>query len=402
MTLAIYFDGFSGCSGDMILGALLDAGLPLEVLQSGLSSLDIQGYQIAMEKVNRAAITATKFNVIPDEQIQQHARSLTDILKIIESSRLPDTVKKKSREIFQRLGEVEARIHGVDPNRVHFHEIGAVDSIIDIVGTVLALEVLEIRHFYSSALPVGSGYITTDHGILPVPAPATLELLSQAKAPIADLPQSFTPNGELLTPTGALLITTYATFRKPNMILNQAGYGAGSKTFEGWPNVLRVWIGEETDNPEKADLVLMETNIDDMNPQIHGYLMEKLFREKALDVWFTPIQMKKKRPAVMLSVLTEKARETILTDIILRETSTLGLRVQPVARHITDREIREFNSSLGTVKLKVKRLGTEILSVSPEYEDCRRIALERQMPLQEVQRIITIESASIINAEKNR
>jgi pyridinium-3,5-bisthiocarboxylic acid mononucleotide nickel chelatase len=392
VTRIIYFDCFSGCSGDMILGALLDSGLSVNILKDGLSKLDIHGYHLTAEKVKKAAVTATRFDVVMDEHVHQHHRSLTDILDIIESSHLSERVKKESSAIFRRLGEAEGKVHGVAPEQVHFHEIGAVDSIVDIVGTIIAFEALGLEGYYSSALATGSGTVNTAHGVLPVPAPATLELLTRANAPIADLPQESAPKGELLTPTGAVLITSCATFQRPDMTLLKTGYGAGHKDFPNWPNILRVWIGDLKSNPMERDLVMMETNIDDMSPQVFGYLMEKLLAEKALDVWFTPIQMKKNRPAVMLSVLANASDEAGLSNLILEETSTLGIRIRPVARHIASREIHEFDSSLGRVKAKVKRLAGSILDISPEYEDCRRIAQEHNLPLQEVFRIVSEEA----------
>ena len=390
MAKVAYFDCFSGASGDMILGALLDAGFPLDVLKTGLSSLDFHGYQLAAEKVTRTSITATKFNVIVDPNVHQHQRSLTEILKIIDASRLPDKVKKTSSAVFQRLGEVEAGIHGTSIDEVHFHEIGSVDSIVDIVGTALAFDWLGVEEFYSSPLPLGSGNVKTAHGILPVPAPATLQLMTLANAPI-EPPKPGMPTGELVTPTGAALITMLAKFGVPQMTLTKTGYGAGSKTFENWPNVVRILLGEKKTEPSEEHLVLLETNIDDMNPQIYGYLMDKLFAEKAADVWFTPIQMKKNRPAIMLSVLAPASAENKLTEIIMKETTTLGMRVRTVSRHTAQREFITFDSSLGKVTAKVKRFHGEVISRSPEYEDCRRIALEKDMPLQEVRRIIETE-----------
>ena len=244
MTKIAYFDCFSGCSGDMIIGSLLDAGLDLEVLKKGLDGLNISGYQLMAEKVKRSSIVATKFTVITDKTEHQH-RSLSDILKIIDASRFSDNVKKKSSAIFQILGEVEAKIHGVGIEDIHFHELGAVDSIVDIIGTVFALEVLGLEHLYSSPLPIGSGNISAAHGILPVPAPATLQLFAAAKVPVTPFPESDIPTGELVTPTGAVLLTSLAGFTKPGMIIEKVGYGAGSKDFAGWPNILRIWIGEE-------------------------------------------------------------------------------------------------------------------------------------------------------------
>jgi len=390
MAKIAYFDCFSGCSGDMVLGALVDAGLPLEMLEKGLGSLAVQGYKLSAKKVRRSTITATKFTVTVNETEAQPVRSLEDIFRLIGASKLPKKVKNTASAIFQRLGEAESRIHGVPLGKVHFHEIGAVDSIIDIVGVAFGLDALKIERFYSSPLPLGSGSISTAHGVLPVPAPATLRLIAMANAPIADSPKQ--PQGELVTPTGAAIITTLASFGRPGMTIEKVGYGAGTKDFEAWPNVMRIWIGEEIEPFGSEDLILLETNIDDMSPEIYGYLMERLFTMQALDVWFTPIQMKKNRPAVMLSVLAPRHAEFDLTQTIMRETSTLGIRVSPAFRHIAEREIVEFDSTIGHTKAKVKRFMGDILSIHPEYEECRRIALERNIPLQEVYRIIETEA----------
>ncbi|MBN1189438.1 MAG: nickel pincer cofactor biosynthesis protein LarC [Dehalococcoidales bacterium] len=394
MSRIAYFDCFSGCSGDMVLGALLDTGLSLEALADGLKSLGLEGYRLSTQKVKRSAISATKFDVILEDRIHQHERLLSDILEMIDDSRLSERVKKVSGSVFRQLGEAEAKIHGVPLDRVHFHEVGAVDSIIDIVGSVLALEILQIESCYSSALPLGSGHITTQHGTLPVPVPAALQLLSAAGAPVTDFPGPEQVQGELVTPTGAALISSLCTFRRPDLVLEKSGYGAGSKDFGEWPNVLRVWIGQGEHVFQNENLVLLETNIDDMNPQVYGYLMDKLFAEQAADVWFTPIQMKKNRPAVLLSVLCPAEAESVLVETILRETSTLGIRIRPVTRHITRREIREFDSSLGRVRVKVKRYAGKMLAVSPEYEDCRLIAREKKIPLQEVLRRVENEAFS--------
>ncbi len=384
----------------MIIGSLLDAGLDFEVLKKGLAGLDFHGYELTAEKVLRSSITATKFNVVLVEEEHEHSheslhhhRGLSEILNIINTGDIPDNVKLKSSEIFRKLGQVEAGIHGVPLEEVHFHELGAVDTIIDIVGTVFALETLKIERVYSSPLAVGSGTVKTAHGILPVPAPATLQILANAGAPIINAPPSENPPGELLTPTGAVLITYLASgFRQPKLKLEKVGYGAGNKQFSTWPNVVRIWIGEEDDAANDDGLVLLETNIDDMNPQIYGYLMEKLFAEKAADVWFTPIQMKKNRPAIMLSVLATSTLEGKLSEIIMKETSTLGIRSRAVSRHMAQREIIEFDSSLGRAHAKIKRFGQDILAVSPEYDDCRRLALEHNLPLHEVSRIVEIEA----------
>ena len=398
MAKVAYFDCFSGCSGDMVLGALIDAGLPLDILEKGLSSLAIHGYKLSAEQVKRSSITATKFTVVMNETKAQPERSLKDIVMLIEASKLPEKVKNTASAIFQRLGEVESRIHDVPLEKVCFHEIGAVDSIIDIVGVAFGLDALKIERFYSSPLPLGRGSISTAHGILPVPAPATLRLIAMSNAPIGDFPKQSQPQGELVTPTGAAIVTTLANFGRPGMTVEKVGYGAGTKDFKAWPNVMRIWIGEEIEPVGSEDLVLLETNIDDMSPEIYGYLMERLFTMQAIDVWFTPIQMKKNRPAVMLSVLALRHAESDLTQTIMRETSTFGIRVSPTFRHIAEREVIEFDSTIGHTKVKVKRFMGNILSIHPEYEECRRMALERNIPLQEVYRIIETEARRYLAA----
>lgn len=392
MARVAYFDCFSGCSGDMVLGALIDAGLSLEILKKGLNSLGVHGYKLSAEKVKRSTIAATKFIVTINETQDQPSRSLEDIFMLIRDSELPEKVKNTAIAIFQQLGEAESSVHEVPLEKVCFHEIGAVDSIIDIVGVAFGLDALKIERFYSSPLPLGSGSISTAHGILPVPAPATLRLIAMSNAPIADLPKQSQPQSELVTPTGAAIVTTLASFRRPDMTIEEVGYGAGTRDFESWPNVLRVWLGEGIGPVGSEDLILLETSIDDMSPEICGYLMEKLFSMQAVDAWFTPIQMKKNRPAVMLSVLAPGHAESDLTQTIMRETSTLGIRVSPVCRRVAEREIIGFDSTIGHAQVKVKRFKGNVLSIHPEYEECRRIALERNIPLQEVYRVIEADA----------
>jgi uncharacterized protein (TIGR00299 family) protein len=404
MTRTAYFDCFSGCSGDMIIGSLIDAGLDFQMLKNVLSGFHLPGYHITMEKVKRASITATKFNVVLEsghqdsqghDNTHEHKapnRGLSDILNIINTAVLSDSVKRKSTEIFRKLGTVEAGIHGVPLEDVHFHELGAIDTIVDIVGTLLGLEVLKIERVCSSPLVTGSGTVRTAHGILPVPAPATLQILTEAGAPLAKDPASDIPPGELLTPTGAVLITSLAaTYHRPDIKPEKIGYGAGNKEFPGWPNVVRVLIGEESEKTADDNLVLLETNIDDMNPQIYGYIMERLFERGVADVWFTPIQMKKNRPAVMFSVLCAAEREEEFTGIIMRETTTLGVRSRPVNRHVARRTVETIETTLGKVPVKIKRF-KDILSITPEYEDCRRIARETGLSLQQVIKTVDTEA----------
>ncbi|RPJ63138.1 MAG: nickel pincer cofactor biosynthesis protein LarC, partial [Dehalococcoidia bacterium] len=334
MVKAVYFDMFAGCSGDMVLGALLDCGLPLEQLAEELASLPISGYRITQEKVKRGAISATLAQVSIEENTKQPDRSYTDIVNLITSSGLNEKVKRQAAEIFRNLGEAEAKIHGVPLDRVHFHEVGAVDSIIDIIGAVIGFDLLGITHFYSSPFPVTSGSIECRHGVLPLPAPATLELISIKNSPTIKPVYAGMEGKELVTPTGAAIITSLADFETPSLKPEIIGYGAGSRNPADFPNILRIWMGETSGATHTGGMVLLETNIDDMNPQIYDYVMEKMFKQGALDVWFTPIQMKKNRPAIMLSVLAEDKSEIAMVEILMRETSTLGVRSRPISRHI--------------------------------------------------------------------
>jgi len=388
MTKIAYFDCFSGCAGDMLIGSLLDAGLDIENLQNELDKLNIGGYHVTVNKVRRSAIMATKFDVVVDENAHHPHRSLSHILHLIDQSELSGRVKQRSSDIFRRLGRIEADIHGVPLEEVHFHEIGAVDSIVDIVGSIIGLETMGIEECFASPLPVGSGTVATEHGILPVPVPATVQILAEAGAPLVSGDKPGLPQGELVTPTGAVLVAGLASFGQPPMKVTGVGYGAGTKDFPGWPNVMRVLLGERTPEETGDDLRLLETNIDDMNPQIYGYIMDRLFTAGAADVWLTPIQMKKNRPATMLSVLVPAGEEPQITEIIMRETSTLGVRVRTVSRHIARREIIEVETKLGSARVKVKRYADELLGVFPEYDDCRRIAAECGLSFMEVRRIV--------------
>jgi uncharacterized protein (TIGR00299 family) protein len=392
LTRIAYLDCFAGISGDMLLGALLDAGLELDALRSELARLGVDGWSLRAERVSRSGIAATKAHVELAESPQPHRR-LPDILAIIERSTLDEGDKQRSADVFRRLADAEARVHGVATDAIDFHEVGALDAIVDIVGGVVGLRLLGVERLYCSALPAGGGTARSAHGALPVPAPATLELIAAARAPLAastgDRPM------EMVTPTGAALVTTFATFERPPMHVSAVGYGAGSRDPEGWPNALRIWLGEATDAARPA-MLLVETNIDDMNPEIYGYVQERLFAAGGADVWFQPIQMKKNRPGVLLSVLCSADREDAIAGVLLRETSTLGVRVSPVSRHEAQRERFEFESSLGLAAVKVKRLPGEPPRVAPEYEVCRRIAKARGLALAEVYRVVEREALARI------
>jgi pyridinium-3,5-bisthiocarboxylic acid mononucleotide nickel chelatase len=391
MAKAVYFDLFAGCSGDMILGALLDAGLPLEDLANGLAILPLAGYRISQKKVKRGAVTAT-LATVGLEYSATHDRSYDDITKLISSSKLSEKIKRQADAVFRCLGEAEAKIHGVTLEKIHFHEVGAVDSIIDVVGAIIGFDLLGITQFYSAPFPLAMGSVECRHGILPLPAPATLDLLASKNAPVVNPPHAGMEGTELVTPTGAAIVTTLAKFQRPSLNLATIGYGAGSRDRSEYPNVLRLWIGEISRTNDEDRMVLLETNIDDMNPQIYDYVMEKLFKQGALDVWLTPIHMKKNRPAIMLSVLSPGSLESALAETLIKETTTLGIRVRPIYRHLAERETIELDSNYGRVKIKVKRFNEVIMSLAPEYDDCRRIASEQSIPLKEVHRTIEAEA----------
>jgi uncharacterized protein (TIGR00299 family) protein len=401
----LYFDCFSGAAGDMILGALLDAGLPLEDLRQALGRLAIDRDAVWTERVIRAGITATQFHVRGEEPPIDHAhdhehatasprssraahsrshashRSLAEIERLIDGSALVPAGKQRAKALFTRLAEAEAAIHGTPLDKVHLHEVGALDSIIDIVGTVYALDAMGIGRVTASPLNVGSGTISSAHGLYPVPAPATTLLLKDV--PIYSGPQ----NTELVTPTGALLVSAFAESYGgvPAMRLQRIGYGAGARDFPRSPNVLRVLIGEDERPSSLHTVAVIETEIDDMNPQIFGLLIDKLMGAGALDVFYTPVQMKKNRPGTLLSILAPPDAREHLTSIVFRETTTIGVRFTEAKRECLDRETIVVDTEFGPVTVKVARRNGEILNASPEFEDCARIAAERGRPVKDVQ-----------------
>jgi uncharacterized protein (TIGR00299 family) protein len=362
-----YVDAFSGISGDMFLAALLDAGLPLETLQEQLAMLNLpERVQVRVEETHKGAMRAALVTVEAPES--HHHRHLEDIQAMINGSRLPEAVQRAALGVFQVVAEAEAHVHGVALEAVHFHEVGALDSIADIVGAAIGLHALGIERLYASPLPYPSGQVKTDHGPLPLPAPATLEILSRAHAPM--VPSA--TQAELVTPTGAAILAALATFERPDLTLERVGIGAGRKELP-WPNVLRLWLGR-TSAGQDMPLVLLETNIDDMNPQFFGSVMQRLFEAGARDVFFTPIYMKKNRPATMLSVLAKRSDEATLARILLEQTSTLGLRVQPVYRIEAEREFKTVETPDGSIPVKVKLLDGRRVQAQPEYEDCLKAA----------------------------
>lgn len=374
------FDCFAGISGDMALGALIDAGAPVDELLTGLRTLPLNGWNLKVERVRKGAIAATSVTVVADHKLHRE-RFLSDIERLVAASQLPENVKEQSIAIFRLLADAEAKVHGIAVNEVHFHEIGAVDSIIDIVGTVYALHLLGVQAVYASAVPFSHGRIKTAHGEFPVPAPATMELLRGVPTHPLDI------DVELVTPTGAALLKGLAKSfgAPPPFTPHRVGYGAGKMDLP-FPNVLRVVIGEMPDHVplERERLTVVETNLDDMTGELAGFVMERLFDAGARDVWFTPVQMKKNRPALWLSVLCDGATLPTIVQILLRETTTLGVRVREVERLCLPREIWQVQTPYGTVRVKVAKLGDEIVNLAPEYDDCHRLAVERSVSLKEV------------------
>jgi uncharacterized protein (TIGR00299 family) protein len=431
---AVYFDCFAGVSGDMIIGAQLDLGVEFESLDRPLSSLGLQGYELNSRQVIRGGIAATKFDVEIDQR-KQPARKLADITSIITGSSLSERVKTLSLRVFERLAEAEARIHGTTAAEIHFHEVGAVDSIIDTVGAMIGFELLGVQRFFCSPLRLGSGFVETEHGRLPVPAPATAELLPGVPVYAGD------SEGEFVTPTGAAIVTTLceAFGAMPQMTVDRVGYGAGSRDPKGFSNALRLVMGEidketdagiivggvtpahrgseggqmsgsrsETQTKVRSSsetqtevyatsetqtkvyapsetIMIVETNIDDMNPQAYGFVMERAFELGALDVFMVPVQMKKDRPGVLLTVLCRpEAAETII-EMLLVQTTTLGVRYYEAKRRALERVIETIDTEYGRVRIKVARDGARTLHFQPEYDDCARLAIEANAPLLEVQ-----------------
>ena len=460
MAKTVYFDCFSGASGDMVLGALLDLGLPLDGLRSALGSLAIDYGQIGADRVLRAGVSATKFLATADEPEQRaidrasgyaqsdthsdvsppareparshshththpahahhqavphshgetggahahdqahthdhghgrshehghhHHHSLAVISGLIERSALSRQGKERANHLFHRLAEAEAAIHQMPLERVHLHEVGALDSIIDIVGAVYGMEWLGADDIVSSALNVGSGTVECAHGVFPVPAPATARLLRGVPVYAGSVAQ------ELVTPTGALLITGYARRfgELPRMRLDAIGYGAGARDVKGHPNVLRMLVGEAAVGRTEETIAVLECEIDDMNPQIFGPLMDRLFEAGALDVFYAPVQMKKSRPGTMVTVLTSPAGREAAISVLFAETTTIGVRRQEVLRECLDREVRVIDTPAGPIRFKIARRDGRVLNASPEFDDCVRAAAERQMAIKDVQAIAT-------------
>jgi pyridinium-3,5-bisthiocarboxylic acid mononucleotide nickel chelatase len=373
-----YFDCFSGASGDMILGSLVDAGLDVDWLRSELARLGMDGYELRAERVVRSGLAGTQMRV-ELQQRTQPSRNLADIEQIIARAGLSGAIKERATRVFRALGRAEAQVHGLPVERLHFHEVGAVDAVVDIVGACIGLDGLGIEQLYASSLPLGGGMLGGAHGKLPLPAPATLALIAAASAPTRTVATEM----ELVTPTGAAILTGLATFCQPSMAIERVGTGFGTRELP-WPNVLRLWLGQSIETDLQTDEVtVIETNLDDLTPEQAGYAMDRLLAAGALDVFFTPVQMKKNRPGVMLTVLAAPAEADRLAGVVLRETTSLGVRLRASRRIICPRRTETIATRLGDMQVKIKTIeGRDI--VCPEFEECARVARENNIPIGDV------------------
>lgn len=389
MSRLVYFDCANGASGDMLLGALVDLGLPLDDLRAELGKLPLGGYRLDSRRVHRSGLHATKVDVVVERQArhdhspagaQGHEHfGLPEILSVLDRSALEPAVKERSARLFRRLAEAEGAVHGIPAEEVHFHEVGAVDSIVDVVGGVIGLLWLRADRFAASPLNVGTGTVTMSHGTFPVPPPATARL-------VEGVPVYGAGEGELLTPTGALLVTGHATAYGPLPLLRPEaiGHGAGSRETPGRPNVLRLIVGEAEAASGGERVLVLETEVDDTPPQILGGLLDRLLAAGALDVFYTPVQMKKGRPGVLVTVLAPPAKREALEEVLFAETTTLGVRRQEWERTVLDRETVTVATAYGEVRVKVGKRGGRVYNVQPEFEDCQRAAERTGAAVKEV------------------
>ena len=380
----LYYDCFSGISGDMNLAAMIDLGLDKNFLLSELKKLKLSGYTIRFSKEQRSGITGTRVDVITDPSENQIHRNLSDIEKIIDTSDLNKQVKSLSKRIFQKLGKAEAHVHNKPISKIHFHEVGAIDSIIDIVGAAICYDYFQFDKIFASSVELGGGFIKASHGVLPVPAPATVEILKNIPTKIGGA------NFETTTPTGAAILSTLVNdfTDKIEMVIHKTGYGIGHKVTES-PNLLRVYVGEtdsvkNSDKQKESEACMIECNIDDMNPEWYDFIMEKLFGQGVQDVFFTPLMMKKNRPAIKISVLCSPDQMNKVKELLFIETTTLGLRTYKVDKTALERKLSKLATDYGEVTIKSCYYQNKLLHSKPEYEDCKRIAKERNIPIREV------------------
>lgn len=378
----IYLDCPTGISGDMCLAALIDLGVDFQMIKAELEKLPVDRIDVRIGKEVRHSVTGTTFRVNIEET--HHHRTFDDIRKMIAKSALSPSVKETSTAIFKLIAEAEGKVHGIDPGKVHFHEVGAMDSIIDIVGAAVAFDSLKAEAIVCSPLPLGSGLVKTMHGTMPIPAPATLEILKGVPVRLSEIPF------ELTTPTGAAIVKTLCTFGPmPSMTIEKIGYGAGKKDFKEASNLVRAVIGTSDAGSQasvsgRQTLTVLETNIDDMTPQVGSYLMERLLERGALDAFYTPVVMKKSRPGLLLTVLANSTDSSSLTDIILDESTSIGVRSYQVERECLERKFFKVETSAGTVQVKVSYRNGAPVNVQPEYEDCKRLAMDKKLPLKNI------------------
>ena len=384
-----YLDCFSGISGDMMIGALIDAGFPIEELKRALQSLPIEGYTLDVTREERNYLFGTRFKVNVSRNPHPHRR-FSDIKALIRTGNLSPSVREKSISIFESIAVEEGKIHGCPAEEVHFHEVGAVDSVVDIVGSVLGMEYLGIATACASSLPLGSGFVDTSHGRIPLPAPATVALLKGIPVHDSGLKE------ELVTPTGAALVRGLAhSFGSlPAMVIEKVGYGVGSRTLADRPNLLRILIGQEQGPANEETVLILESNLDDTNPEWLGFLMERLFEAGALDVVFSPGYMKKNRPAVLVQVVAKPHHKDQLMDLLFSESTTLGVRFHYTQRRVLERSSTELDSPWGTMKVKKIFRPDGSSQLLPEFEECRRIAKDRGLPLKEIYNWITAQGRS--------
>ena len=375
-----YFDCPSGAAGDMIMAALVDAGVPFAAFRDELRKLALPGWDLVRHEVTKGAFRATKIDVEIDHAAHHHHRSLADIRAILAASPLAPAVTERAGRIFDRLADAEARVHGTTREAVRFHEVGAVDAIVDVTGGALALAMLGIETVYVSALPLGGGFVEGAHGRMPVPAPGTAELLRGF--PVVDTGV----RAELVTPTGAAILTTLAqpAARIPSMVVTAVGYGAGTMDLPGTPNVLRCFVGETTGVSGAETIVQLETTIDDMSPQLYEPLIERLFEAGAVDVFLTPVIMKRSRPGTVLTALAPRARVDDLTRVLFEESSTIGVRWTEWQRTTLAREVVTLTTTYGAIDFKVSRLEGRVVTVTPEFADIARLARDKALPVREV------------------
>ena len=388
-----YIQPIGGASGDMLLAALLDLGLGLEVLREDLAKLHLSGWDISVAQETRKEVRGAKLNVKVADAARYSPRWLLDT---VAGSGLSQRAKDRSCQVLENLWRAEARVHGEPAESLELEELGSIDTLVDVVGFVTGLDRLGVDSVYAAPLVLGASEPPRWRGGYSNPAPATLELAAMAGAPVAEDRDIFKGAGELTTPTGAALMTSLAEFHRPAFSVEAVGVGLGSKDPENFPNVVRVWFGDAASSgfaPRQGNIVLLETNMDDVTGVVVGYAQERLFDLGALDVWYSPIQMKKNRPGVVLSALIPAELEEAACELVLRETPTLGVRTRPVERYAAERRNVAMDSSLGMVSVKVKYVGGKAIGAAPEYEDCRRIAVETDIPLQEVHRRVSEEAA---------